>query len=573
MKKYSLIPSLLLVMMAACTQKEEVSVVPAEDPVVAEQPVPVTYIYANGTETKASVDGTSGAFTWNTKDRIAVYTTDGYKLSDELASTYNGTNSATFSFTGDHAITEANRTDLAIFPASLVFNETSPGEFEVRTATASNHMVITLPASYKLAQVQDNVTPTPKIATNAPDGGLSFKSICALVRITVNNISKDASYLKVTFPGKKVQGEFTLTNEMVGTAGVVTSNTDGTDDTITITDLGISAFTSGLVINVPVPTGVAGKEYTDVVIGAYDENDHKIHSICTPVKATAWAPGRTAARKVTANLPVFSVGASKKAVFAPGNLRAVLSSTVPVFDDSDGSSVPGIASSWHFAANQYTAIGNTTANTLQSPAEKDVIDLFAWFGESMASSYTDGKEYGIFHVASSGNGAKTGSQPEALLSDWGNNAIDTYGAGTTWTTPTNDYWKYVLETRTGDKYTKALIGTVGGLIIIPDNYTHPLATAFSSINTATANYSANTITLENWEKLEAAGCVFLPSTGTRSYNSGNVISNASNGYYWSSTSKASGGQVYYVTFSDSNYQRTGQNRQYGCAVRLVRDVN
>lgn len=47
-------------------------------------------------EAKAEIDGTTGKFTWNTTDRIAVHTTDGYKLSSTASVEEEDPGKATF---------------------------------------------------------------------------------------------------------------------------------------------------------------------------------------------------------------------------------------------------------------------------------------------------------------------------------------------------------------------------------------------------------------------------------------------------------------------------------------------
>lgn len=585
MKKYFIFFAVLPVIAAACSQKD---VLPAEEPqeqiIQEEEQQPaatVVYIEAKGDDTKAAISGTDGSFSWSAGDQIAVYA-GGYKLSDGLAT--GGAASATFAFSGDNVLNEADRADFAVFPASLVFDGTS-----VRSGSASNHsasaLTVTLPASYNLADVQGDNFPVPMIAANAPNGGLAFKNICALLRVTVNNVPKDTRRIEFDFGGKKVQGEFTLTGVTAGETAAVTSSTAGADDIITVLTPGFDTF-GNLTVSLPVPTGVASsQEYTDVVITSYDAatGGHKINAITTPVKASgAWVPGRTSARRLTANLPVFSVAADKKVVFAPGNLQATLSEAVYTVTKS-GSSDLGTqfwgASAWAFAANQYTAIGNTAANTLANPATGDIVDLYSWVGESITQKtwWQDGCKYGILKVVRTG-GTSTfcgSTYGEALVYDWGQ-IMDSVPAEA-YHLLSNAEWGYLLSTRTvSDNYVKVVLdNSINGLIIFPDQYTHPLGTSFSNENTADASFSTNAISLEDWVKLENAGCVFLPATGTRDYSSGNVILNEDDLFYWSSTSRPSkSAQIYALQVTDSALNASALLARYtGCAVRLVRDVN
>ena len=444
----------------------------------------VTYINAKGGEnSKASIDGTTAAFTWNTGDQIAVYA-DGYKISDEMSSTYDGTNAATFSFSGGEAVDEGDRANFAIFPAALVYDALNN---RYTSDVTSLSLKINLPASYTLSEVQDDKAPTPMIAENVSDGDLAFKSICALLRVTIDNVPKQTRAITFDFNGKKVQGEFTLTSVAPGTTGVETSATDGTDDIITVFTPDISSFTSGLVINLPLPAGVASTgEYTDVTITTWDaaSSGHKINAITTAVKSGAnWVPGRKSSRKLAATLPVFSVSKTgKKAVFAPGNLQAVIG-TAP-----DGNGV-AIASSWGFATSQYSFVGNVTGNKTLTAGS--TVDLFCWVGAS--ATYDS---YGLMLQKSNSDSAH-GNAAESLKTDWGALAIGTYSAGY-WRTPANSDWRWLLGDQTdyapgtsefdsavkvgtncrtsstvnsvtNARFAKAKVADVWGLIIFPDN--------------------------------------------------------------------------------------------------------
>lgn len=587
MKKYFIFFAVLPVIAAACSQKDVLPVEEPQEQIIQEeeqQPAAtVVYIEAKGDDTKAAISGTDGSFSWSAGDQIAVYA-GGYKLSDGLAT--GGAASATFAFSGDNVLNEADRADFAVFPASLVFDGTS-----VRSGSASNHsasaLTVTLPASYNLADVQGDNFPVPMIAANAPNGGLAFKNICALLRVTVNNVPKDTRRIEFDFGGKKVQGEFTLTGVTAGTTAAVTSSTAGSDDIITVLTPGFDTF-GNLTVSLPVPTGVASsQEYTDVVITSYDAatGGHKINAITTPVKASgAWVPGRTSARRLTANLPVFSISAEKKVVFAPGNLQAVLGDAMIGTVNSNGHYFWG-AKSWQFAPNQYTVIGNTAENRLENPAENQVIDLFSWIGKS--KGYTDDRRFGIYVFASgSGTTGGTGNtMEEEKLADWGENEIGAYQANT-WRTLAGADWDYVLASadRSKTRFTKIVLTltsepltTVNGLIIFPDQYTHPLSDEFANINRTGVTFAAGgSISLADWALLEAAGCVFLPSAGMRTYSNGRVISDNEKAVYWTTTaSSSSASQAMALYGTDNGLQTSGYSRAryYGAAVRLVRDVN
>ena len=484
------------------------------------------YIRAANGDSKAIVDGTSAEFSWAAGDKIALFSGDTYYKSEGLADGYDGEKSVEFAFT---TAVNTGRADFAFYPADLVFDGNN-----VRANSASNHtassLTITLPASYALADVQGDKSVTPMIAVNAPDGDLEFKSICALLRITVKNVAWDAKSIKVRFPGKKVCGEFALSSVVAGTSAVpVASSSTEAEQTITITGLNFGAYQEELVINVPVPVAVASSlEYDYMVVGAYDASGLIINWINAPIKGLpsealqTWVPTRKSSRTATADLPVFSAYSTKNGeeyahitnanrrtvVFAPGNLQACLAVCPQKTTSWSTSKNLGTASGWRFAAHQYDAIADSkpagredangviwSYNSIENPQEGDWIDLFSWIGSegSIASgSLSNSYKFGIAYHISSGSGGSYGNTTSGytLYQDWGINAIsykDGSYAANTWHTPSSSEWSLILNRRyqksSGyDGITTSAVrakidldatNAICGLIIFPDNYVAP----------------------------------------------------------------------------------------------------
>ena len=640
MKKYLfIIAAAATCMLVACSKENELkSLETTEENAKEFVRLPGwTYIGAtNSEEVKASVDGTDASFSWNTGDAIAVYSNGVYHVSAGLDASFNGTNSATFGFEGD---IEAGRENFAVFPANLVNDDAC-----VASPSAAS-LKIKLPASYTLAQVQGEVSPVPMIAVNEPNGGLAFKSVCALLRITVKNIAWDAKSIRVRFPGQKVNGLFTIANYVSGTSGIVGQSSESeAEQTITITDLGISEYVDQLVINIPVPMGT----FDNVVVGAYDNSNLKINYISTPVKVvsdvpTTWTPGRKARRTVTANLPVFTIsGASieaadrKMIVFAPGNLQARLD-VVPQpgsLGQKDGNTIMncalkcfGTADEWRFAAHQYESFNNYipegrthSLNSLVESVKGDYTDLFAWIGADMTNEQFIAKseeyKYGIFYSANSGTSTYVGNTTGGTLKhDWGELAIN-YDGGTyaanTYRLPTGAEWEFVFTNRKlattprikqGTKAT--IIRSVGdtvafGMIILPDNYAHPYGvTELTKVyyqdfkiydqNSGGATCLDNVYTLTDWQKLEDAGCVFLPMTNQSAFNADAqcaLTRSPGVGLYWSSTNNktslsyalafnghAAGAVNAYDGGGRDNVQfKYSRSRYYCLGVRLIREI-
>ena len=206
----------------------------------------------------------------------------------------------------------------------------------------------------------------------------------------------------------------------------------------------------------------------------------------------------------------FTIGVGKQVVFAPGNLA------------EDGRS---------FVEHQWESGG-----------------LFGWgTGNNPSLTSTDWQDYPTFY-------------------DWG----DSIEGG--WRTLTKDEWNWVLFGRT-DAYYKCTRGTVNGvhgLVLLPGKWTLPEGCTFTP---GSIGYDNNIYSPSQWQQMEAAGAVFIPSTGYREdsivyYNDGD------GGSYWTSTPAPwSKGGAYFWAFSSDIFISGGFNHSYiGRAVRLVRDV-
>ena len=609
-KNHILLTAAAICALAACSKVAEQEIpaenTPADEPQVTEW----TYISAQGGEenvdgsSKASINGTTAAFTWNTGDKIAVWSDGSYHISNGLAGSFNNKASADFEFAGS---INAGRANFAVFPASLV-TETS--------SASATGLTLTLPATYALSDVNGDVSPTPMIATNAPGEGLAFKSVCALIRFTLTNVPKQTQSITFDFNGKKVQGDFTLSavdlSDLSSFTGVQTSATNGDDDVITVTGISLTALTKDFIINIPVPAGIASTgEYTKVTITTKDEGGHKINSFRASIKSSGnWIPSRKASRKLAVTLPVFTVNGNVgfnngiKAVFAPGNLQAVLS-RVP-----KANSTVGTASSWQFASQQYIALGASNANIFGSSTQVgDVIDLFAWIGSSATYAYAPEELFGIIYPTQNGHtwsewvgNAGSSSENDLIKSDWGLNVISDevgpYPSGT-WHTPSKDggsgtnQWQRVLTARkttaSGNPlipylYAKSTLSTTPetyGLIVFPDTFTPPTGITISNANKTGGQYADNVFTLDQWDELEAVGCVFLPVTTVREKASDTKLGD---GAYWLNYTASSNNGLALI-FNDVNNCSTTFNssstvngaksfsRYLGLGVRLIRDVN
>lgn len=235
----------------------------------------------------------------------------------------------------------------------------------------------------------------------------------------------------------------------------------------------------------------------------------------------------------------FSVSDTKQVLFASGNLQYTISTK-----------------KWSFAENQYDTIGS--ANVVNG-ALGSKIDLFGHSSKGNAkwgvSISTNDQDYNGEFV------------------DWGTLMIDQYPANT-WRTLTAEEWDYVLNTRANATMLKGLAQVVGvnGLVLLPDNWDMTVNTDFvpgEGGSFASNGFDANQLDAEQWQRMEAAGAVFLPATGTRI--GANIYFFNECCYYWSATSFNSN-YAFYINVSASESYMTNNGRSTGQAVRLVKDL-
>ena len=160
-----------------------------------------------------------------------------------------------------------------------------------------------------------------------------------------------------------------------------------------------------------------------------------------------------------------------------------------------------------------------------------------------------------------------------------------------WFNMSHDQWKYIFTTRSvtntlsdGARYTMAtLVGTdknYKGLIIFPDDYTHPDGTGF--VAGTYNNYSdfTATVSLAGWALMEAAGCVFLPAAGYKAYNYNNPADYGVE-VCFNTTTTSSSGRYYTPSFrknkvgldDDSNYNSWTAVRLVQLIANLQKDAD
>ncbi|MBQ6770603.1 MAG: hypothetical protein IJP44_06435 [Bacteroidales bacterium] len=365
---------------------------------------------------------------------------------------------------------------------------------------------------------------------------------CALVKFATNVISGTVSVGGMNTVATVNFG----TNEITpGTIGTVSFATDGSGEGWTIL----------LEQNAVDDAAVTATGYEDGTCDVPAITNNMFYTTGVSISLTATPSVPTGA--INGQFTINSSG--DKVWFSQGNLQATTTDN-------------GSSWSWAFATNQYDKIGNATANTRingnGTVSDNGTVDLFGW---STSATY-----FGIH--SNTGLDDYSGD-----FVDWGTNAISNGGnTANQWRTLTQDEWNYLFNTRTAStvngtsdaRFAKAyLFENIHGIILFPDNYTHPSdVTAPTGINaTDNTSYDNNQYTAEQWAKMEAAGAVFLPAAGSR-YGGSTFMSSAHG--YWSSTASGDLGRAaYYLYFNQNNLSVSDMSRYYGYSVRLVHDVN
>ena len=245
---------------------------------------------------------------------------------------------------------------------------------------------------------------------------------------------------------------------------------------------------------------------------------------------------------------IFSVSADQQVYFSKGNLQ---------YQASTGT--------WRFAEHQYDIIGSANSNI--SSTYSGWIDLFGWGTSGFNNKYpymtTDvNTDYG------DGNNDIAGTNY-----DWGvYNPISNGGnKANLWRTLTSEEWSYLLFTRTttsGIRYARANVHGVNGIVLLPDNWN---SATYAFTNTNTANATFETISDANWNTIEAAGAVFLP---TVCWRLGTTTRTDEFDYWTATVSTTSTQQAHGLNIRTTTTQiSTTFWRKCGFSVRLVSDAH
>lgn len=424
---------------------------------------------------------------------------------------------------------------------------------------------------FNLASRLSSATNKILLAGVTENNVLTLRPACAIIRVPLND---SYTNVKVGFEKNKVYKEGTLnisSSEVTITGTTYMTGVDVYGTTADFLKMEYNTDEGYWYVAVPVSSSISTKLYfywETVGGGSESAVGYVTSDQVTLTKGWVYTAGTSRQSPFTiegSSKCTFNVSGSKKVRFSAGNLQAM--SYIGGDDDYHFR--------WRFAPYQYDVIGGSNGEHIES--EGDYFDLFGYG----TSGYNDDQKPNLYSTT---NTAYYEGDIAGTNYDWGryiksnpgiyygNNLVTTKK----WRTLTSDEWNYVINSRSG-KTGYATIGTYKGIILLPDkredsqNWTilNDYPSDIPAFNASLTSYSDNSFTVAQWEKLELAGAIFLPTTG---YRSGTTTSNvADRGYYWSTTYATSTPFRFAkaLQFTGSTPSCSNTFVQNGCAIRLV----
>ena len=237
----------------------------------------------------------------------------------------------------------------------------------------------------------------------------------------------------------------------------------------------------------------------------------------------------------------FSIGNNKQIQFSQGNLQYQASTNT-----------------WRFAEQQCGIIGEANKNI--SSSYSGWIDLFCWNTSNNPLQLSSNYEL------------------DTVFTDWCKNKISNGGnKAWLWRTLTPDEWDYLMDRSIDEDGKEGLsfggkVNGISGYIILPDAWATPEGLVIDDDDDE-ISYSQS-----EWQKMQAAGAVFLPAAGDRS-NEDNIEYVGTLGIYWLShfvgstwLSDAPHADAFGFETTIGFTVDSQVECSMGCSVRLVKDV-
>jgi len=253
--------------------------------------------------------------------------------------------------------------------------------------------------------------------------------------------------------------------------------------------------------------------------------------------------------------------------------------------------------------HQYSVVETPGQNVGDDYANQNIVSLFGWGCTGFQDTQYNHNQtfYMPYNTGADNYSGNNGSLygPSGLesghynlqnlsverMSDWGYvaNQAQLNGYHSGWRTLSSAEWSYlfwnrkvIVNSEQKDSYGEAIVEGVKGFVFLPDNWDGSICQSFIYGNTTSWNVF-NSTTSPTWEAMESAGAVFLPCVGMRN---GTNVYGPNDATYWSSSYYDDPWGAKILRFNiavSSSYSceiyPDNFSRQYGAAVRLVRDVD
>lgn len=485
---------------------------------------------------------------------------------------------SSYTVTGVQAVEEGG-TYYAMYPASIVTDDDGVQAstdiklphlqtWETQTVGEAVKQKINLPCAAALAANGDKV--------------LRFRNLCSLIEVEWTNTTGSTQTIRsieVTAEGRGLWGEGTAT--INGANSAINIPYTGSNSRVVLempNGIQVAARATSPKMYVIVPPYATGVPFTVKIRFNTGSDNVEVNypSINIDRNTVYFISNSGTPEEDTEISGYYSISSTCKVVFSKGNLQHI--GALSTYADN---------STWHFADNQYDYFGRGNIGNGWNELTNNV-DLFCWSvsneGAGFNSWFTPGTHsYGLRAEEEADD--YYWEEPDFL--DWGTMAIDGDPANT-WFTLTKAEWEYLLNTRPGADGLRINVNitnipnhptgqtTIHGCLIFPDDWT---IDRLPSGITLTENV-LNSLTYEEFRRIEAVGCVLLPEAGYREVGGfhGNwvdAVTSYNLGQYWTAT-PVGGTEAYYMQYNyiANNYAANNTTADgvvfYGNSVRLVK---
>ena len=223
---------LSVIVLVSCQKNTNEGLILSED----KQPVSSFHLMIEdqNSETKVSAEIVSGHFVWFQGDEVSVFDEQDNNIKFKTDSP--GTTSQLL-IAGAASITPG---DYAVYPYSN------------NASVSGNSVTFDLPTSYDITYLDEWQYYMPMLGKiDAVNNVIKFKSVGAVLDITVYDVPETATQVTFTAPNNKITGLFTITDATATNPQITTSESVGGDNTITISFV----WHKNMSFHIPVPVG------------------------------------------------------------------------------------------------------------------------------------------------------------------------------------------------------------------------------------------------------------------------------------------------------------------------------